>query len=251
MVEREIKVFDNLDELSRAAARRFKEKAAAAAPEKAVSVAMSGGSTPQRLCQLLANPESGIPWRRVQIFQVDERAVPPDDPQSNYRMIYGHLLSRVTNLEKRFHRMAAERPDLERAADDYARALTEVLGTAPEVCPRLDLIFLGMGTDGHTASLFPGSPALEETRRWVRPNASPAVTLPRLTLTYPVLNAATEIIFLVAGEDKAETLHEVLEGPLRPRELPAQGVHPAQGRVRWYVDQAAARLLSAGARSTG
>jgi 6-phosphogluconolactonase len=250
MAEREIKVFDNLDELSRAAAGRLREAASAAAPGKMVSVALSGGSTPRRLCQLLAEPASGIPWERVQIFQVDERAVPPDHAQSNYRMIHGYLLSHVADLEKHFHRMAAEQPDLEGAAEDYARTLAEVLGTAPQDFPRLDLVFLGMGADGHTASLFPGSPALEETRRWVRPNASPEVTLPRLTLTYPVLNAAAEVIFLVAGEDKAETLREVLEGAFNPRQLPAQGVHPAQGRLSWYIDQAAARLLTGPARST-
>jgi 6-phosphogluconolactonase len=251
MPEREIKVFESPDELGREAARSFREAAAAAEPGKIFSVALSGGSTPRKMLELLAQPDSDVPWERVQIFQVDERAVPPDHAQSNYRMIRGALLSHVPALEERnFHRMAAEQPDLESAAEDYARTLERVLGTAARQCPRLDLIFLGMGADGHTASLFPASPALEETRHWVRPNSSPHVSLPRLTLTYPILNAASEVIFLVVGEDKAQMVQAVLEGPSRPRELPAQGVHPADGRVSWYLDHAAAGRLRNQPRST-
>ncbi len=249
MVEREIKVFDTLEDLSRAAADRLRKRVAEAAPEQKVSVAFSGGTTPRTMFKLLAAPESGVAWERTELFQVDERMVPPDNAQSNFRAIRGYLLVHVPDLQRSFHRMLGEAEDAARAAEDYALTLEAALDTAPGECPRLDLVYLGMGVDGHTASLFPGSPALEETRRWVRPNASPRVTLPRLTLTYPILNAARELIFMVSGADKAETLRAVLEDPIRPRELPAQGVRPAEGRVRWYVDQAAAQRLRRPLRS--
>lgn len=245
----ELRVFENLEVLSRAAAARFAELVAKySLSGRAFSCALSGGSTPRRLCELLAQTDNQIPWNDVQLFQVDERCVPPDDPESNFRMIRETLLERISIPSGNFHRMAAERADGEAAARDYEKELAEILHPAPGVFPRLGLIFLGMGGDGHTASLFPGSAALGENKLWVCPNYSPRLGKFRLTLTFPVLNAAEEVIFLVSGSDKAETLRQVLEGP--PGQFPAQGVQPVSGRLRWFVDRAAARLLSQAAKSS-
>jgi 6-phosphogluconolactonase len=172
---------------------------------------------------------------------VDERCVPPDDSQSNYRMICRALLVSTPLPHENFHRMAADRPDREQAARDYAEDLARVLAPTPGEAPRLDLIFLGMGPDGHTASLFPGSAALNDRTEWVAPNFAPALNSFRLTLTLPVLNAAAHVIFLVAGAEKAETLRQVLEGP--EGHFPAQLIQPARGRLSWFVDESAAGLL--------
>lgn len=242
----EFQVFDNLDGLSRAAAKLFEQRAAEyAAAGRNFSVALSGGSTPRRLYEMMT--EARVAWDRVHFFQVDERSVPPDDAESNYRMIRQALLDRVPLPEENFHRIAAERDDRDGAAREYAAELERVLGPRAGEWPRLDLVFLGMGADGHTASLFPASPGLEERKLWVRPNYSPALGKLRMTLTFPVLNAAREVIFLVSGEDKAETLWQVLEGP--PGKFPAQRIHPVDGRLSWFVDKTAARLLTRPARS--
>ncbi len=140
-----------------------------------------------------------------------------------------------------FHRMAAERPDREQAARDYAAQLARVLRPAPGEWPRLDLVFLGIGTNGHTASLFPGSAALEERTAWVVPNFVPKLNAFRMTLTFPVLNAAANVIFLVAGAEKAEVVRDVLEGP--EGRFPAQFVQPSRGRLSWFLDEGAAHLL--------
>lgn len=242
MPEIHVQTFESLEEASRAAARRFAELARASAGQgRDFTCALSGGSTPRRLYELLADPQLGIPWQRVELFQVDERTVGPDDAESNYRMIREALLARAPVPEANFHRLAAERKDLDAAARDYAAEIARVLKPKPGAFPRLDLVFLGMGMDGHTASLFPGSKALDESALWVRPNFSPRLGKYRVTLTYPVLNAAAEIIFLVSGGDKAETLRQVLEGPQGV--YPVQGIHPASGRVSWFVDKAAAAEL--------
>jgi 6-phosphogluconolactonase len=242
----EIQIFESLQALSRRAASRFAELAKSASSARPFSCALSGGSTPRRLYELLAEPEFQIAWDNVHLFQVDERCVPPDNPESNYRMIRESLLQKIAIPNGNFHRMAAEIPDREQATRQYEKDLARVLSPANDAPPRLELIFLGMGDDGHTASLFPGSTALGEEKRWVCPNYSPRLGKFRLTMTYPVLNAAAEVIFLVSGEDKAETLRAVLEGPAG--ELPAQGVRPVGGRLRWFVDRSAARLLSQAVR---
>lgn len=207
------------------------------------SVALSGGSTPRRLYELLATPDVHLPWARIHVFQVDERCVPPDHPESNYRMLREALLNRVPIPQANVHRMAAERPDREEAAREYAAELARVLGPKHGGWPRLDLIFLGMGADGHTASLFPASPALDERRLAVRVAFSKMLNSHRLTLTLPVLNSAAETIFLVSGADKAEILREVLRRPPPPDPLPAQLIEPANGQLSWYVDRAAAGRL--------
>lgn len=246
MSESEIRIFPNLEELSHEAARLFRRVARDCAAKGGVfSVALSGGSTPRRLYELLGNMPCSeqVPWGNVHVFQVDERCVPSDYPESNYRMIRQALLARVPLPEVNCHRMAAEQADLEEAASQYAATLARVLPPKPGEAPRLDLVFLGMGADGHTASLFPGSPALQEKMLWVRANFVEKLSTQRMTLTFPVLNAAAQIVFLVSGTEKSETLRRVLKGPLRPELLPAQRVRPVNGRVSWYVDQAAARLV--------
>jgi 6-phosphogluconolactonase len=240
----EIRIFENLQDLSWAAATRFEEQARVKTLEKKpFSVAVSGGSTPKLLFELLANPgfQGRVRWSNVQLFQVDERCVPPDDAQSNYRMIRQALLEAVPLPPENFHRMTAELPDRDEAARAYAEEIARVLHPAPGEVPRFDLIFLGMGPDGHTASLFPGSPALGENSAWVAPNYAAQLNSHRLTLTLPVLNAAAHVIFLVAGADKAETLLQVLEGPAG--HFPAQLIQPTNGTLSWFLDESASHLL--------
>lgn len=242
----DLQIFENLEALSCAAAARFVELAESHEPGKGIfSCALSGGSTPRRLYELLA--ERSVSWNNIHLFQVDERCVPPDDPESNYRMIREALLEKIGMPRENFHRMATEREDREAVARDYEKELARVLRPPAGEFPRMNLIFLGMGGDGHTASLFPGSKGLEEKKLWVCPNFSPSLGKFRMTLTYPVLNAAAEVIFLVSGADKAETLHQVLEGP--PGRFPAQGINPEDGRLRWFLDRAAAKQLSQTLRS--
>ncbi len=246
MPDTPLRVFPNLEALSAAAAELFCELGRARwSEEKNFSAALSGGSTPRRLYELLAKPPHGaeIPWDQVQLFQVDERCVPPHDSQSNYRMIREALLCHVPIPGENFHRMAAERPDRDEAARVYAAELAQVLAPGPGEFPRLDLVFLGLGPDGHTASLFPGSPALTERTLWVCSNFVEKFAAHRLTLTYPVLNAARRVVFLVSGEEKAETLRRVLRPDAGAPPLPARNIRPPEGAVSWYVDEAAAKFL--------
>ena len=244
MTNPDIRIFENLEDLSWAAAKRLEEFGRIKLIEKKpFTLAVSGGSTPKLLFELLANPgfQGHVRWSNLQLFQVDERCVPPDDAQSNYRMTRLALLDAVPLPKENFHRMQAELPDRDLAAREYSEELARVLHPAPGELPRFDLILLGMGPDGHTASLFPGSPALDERTAWVAPNFAVKLNSHRITLTLPVLNAAAHVIFLVAGADKAETLQKVLEGP--PGQFPAQLVQPTKGKVSWFLDENAAAKL--------
>jgi 6-phosphogluconolactonase len=246
MSETNIEIFRDMEDLSRAAAVRFTELARERVQQgKVFSAALSGGSTPRTFLETLANPEFSqrIQWGSVHLFQVDERCVPPNHLQSNYRMIHGSLLRPVPSAADNFHRMKAELADRDAASAQYESEIREILSLAEDHLPSFDLIFLGLGSDGHTASLFPGSAALGEGSKWVCPNYVEKLQMYRLTLTYPVLNAAREIIFLVAGSGKAEILRRVLEGQRDPEKLPAQGIQPAEGSVIWYLDREAAHLL--------
>jgi 6-phosphogluconolactonase len=252
MPEREIRIFPSLEDLSRQAATDFAERARARhALGRSFSAALSGGATPRRLYELLASPpiSSRIDWNKAHLFQVDERCVPPDDTQSNFRLIREALLRRVALPAANFHRMAAEQADREGATRAYAAEIARVLKPRADAPPRFDWVLLGMGTDGHTASLFPGSRAVQERTEWVRPNFVEKLGAWRITLTLPVLNAAARVVFLVSGGEKAETLARVLEGPAMPEELPAQAVEPREGTVAWYVDEAAAGVLKNRPRS--
>jgi 6-phosphogluconolactonase len=244
MSKPEIRILENLEELSWAAATTFEQLSRIKSiDKKPLTMAVSGGSTPKELFELLANPgfQGRIRWSNLQLFQVDERCVPPDDAQSNYRMIRQALLDAVPLPKENFHRMAAERSDIDQEALEYTEEIARVLKPAAGELPQFDLIFLGMGPDGHTASLFPGSAGLEEQSRWVIPNFAPSLKSNRMTLTFPVLNAAAHVIFLVAGEDKAQTLKQVLEGPAGV--FPSQRINPTKGKLSWYLDRSAAHLL--------
>jgi 6-phosphogluconolactonase len=232
--------------LARNAAERFVQLAADATRDRGrFSVALSGGSTPRELYALLANPEfaAQIDWAHVYLFWGDERAVPPDDAASNFRMVQETLLSRVPVPPQNVLRVPAENEPA-RAAQAYARTLREFFGEpAPDAFPRFDLILLGLGENGHTASLFPHTAVLHNLRDWVAAEYVAEVKMYRLTLTAPVINAARHILFLVAGADKAPTVRAVLRGESRPEELPAQLVRPVDGDLVWLLDREAASQL--------
>lgn len=244
----QIRRFDDLEALSQAAADDLAAIAVAAVAARGVChVALSGGSTPRRLFQLLIQRGPGaLPWARLVLWWGDERAVPPEHPESNYGMAREALIdpARAFGLPTaQVHRMAGELADRDAAARAYESALVAALG-AP---PRLDYAMQGMGPDGHTASLFPDTPALAETARWVVANhvTSPVAhgIADRITLTAPALSAARHVRFLVAGADKAAALAHVLTGPRDPVHYPSQLIAPADGDLIWMVDRAAAASL--------
>jgi 6-phosphogluconolactonase len=254
MPEPRVVVYSDLEDLSRAAAELFVETARVRSAEAGVFfVALSGGSTPRRLYELLATRPYAdrTYWNGIHLFQVDERCVPPDHPESNFRMIREALLAPIRVPRGSFHRIAGELEDPAEAAHQYALELAQVIPAREGGIPRFDLVFLGMGEDGHTASLFPGSPGLVQTQMWTIPSQPGSGGLWRVTLTLPVLNAAAHVVFLVSGGKKAEILGEVLEGPHQPHKLPAQGVRPAHGQLTWYLDRAAASRLQTTLRSYG
>jgi 6-phosphogluconolactonase len=238
-----IRVLPDPSALANAAARLIVEQAQAAIDSRGLfTIALSGGSTPRDLHLRLASPPlvDQVDWPHVHVFFGDERCVPPDDPQSNYRMAEETLLSRVPIPAAQIHRMRAELPPHEAAAE-YQSQLEAFFKNDP---PRIDVILLGMGDNGHTASLFPGLSAVNEQRRWVMAEDVKEVGMWRITLTPVVLNLGRAVVFLVAGEGKASMLHQVLEGPYKPAERPAQIVRPTPGEVIWLVDAAAAAKLS-------
>jgi 6-phosphogluconolactonase len=238
----EIRILKSPEELFEAAASEFTAQASAAIRARGrFTVALSGGSTPKRLYGLLAT-KPNIPWDKIYFFWGDERHVPPDHPESNYRMVYEALLSKVPVPPENIFRIHTEDKDAAAAALQYEQTLKDFFHLSPGEFPRFDLILLGMGPDGHTASLFPGSPALSERQRLVVANPVEKFHTDRLTFTFPVLNAAATVMFLASGPDKAPMLHEVLEN--RAADLPSQQVRPVNGKLLWLVDSAAATGLS-------
>jgi len=233
-------------ELARVAARRFVDWAwQSIAKDGNFSVALSGGSTPRDLYRLLASPEfrAQVDWPRLHLFWGDERAVPPESSESNYGMARRELLLRVPIPPSNVHRMEAEDPNIGRAAHNYEATLRQFLPLDDRGFPRFHLILLGLGPDGHTASLFPGSKLLRETSRWVSTPLVPKLGTRRMTLTLPVLEAARRVVFLVAGAEKAFILREVL-CERRDPPLPAQMVKPREGERLFLVDEAAAVKIS-------
>jgi 6-phosphogluconolactonase len=212
------------------------------------TIALSGGSTPKNLYTLIAaNASTSLPWDQMFFFWGDERHVPPDDGDSNYRMAKESLLSKVAIPPANIFRIPAENPDASAAADAYEQTLRKFFAVAPGEFPRFDLILLGIGPDGHTASLFPETAALQETSRLVVANWVEKLKTSRITLTLPVLNAARCVAFLVSGTDKAAVLHEVLEGDAPAEKYPSKLVQPSEGKLIWFVDRAAASQLSTAA----
>ena len=211
-------------------------------------IAISGGSTPKAAFQLLADPNqpwrARMPWDSLDLFWVDERTVPPDAPDSNYRITREALLDHVPLRPEQIHRMEGElSPQV--AAARYESELRSSFRLEGAESPRFDLISLGMGDDGHTASLFPHTEAIHELSRLVVANRVPQKDTWRITLTWPVINHASSVFFLIAGADKAEILREVLTGPRDPDRLPSQLIWPASGILTLILDQAAAAFLPA------
>jgi len=240
-------VCPNAAEVARAAARRFVDWAwQAVARDGHFQVALSGGSTPREMYRLLATQEfrTQIDWPRVHLFWGDERAVPPDHPDSNYGMARRELLLRVPIPPGNVHRMEAEGAPIGRAAHNYEAVLRRSLELDDRGFPVFHLVLLGMGADGHTASLFPDARLLRETSRWVSTPTMGKLGTRRMTLTLPVIEAAKRILFLVTGSQKAAMLRVVLCGRA-DRALPAQMAQPRHGERIFLVDEAAARLLPA------
>jgi 6-phosphogluconolactonase len=207
------------------------------------SIALSGGSTPKVLYGLLGSElyRDQIDWSKVDIFWSDERCVPPDSADSNYHMAREVLLSRVPLSPQQVHRMPADQPDHDAAAQAYTHEMRQSFGT--DGIPHFDLIQLGMGPEGHTASLFPHQASLHEQQRLVMYVNVPKPPPERLTFTPPILNAARHVLFLVTGAEKADAVQAVLEGEYNPDEYPAQIVRPPSGEVVWMLDEAAASKL--------
>lgn len=237
-----ISTFRDQRELASAGAKHFVARSVAAAAERGIfTVALSGGSTPKSLFQLLADPtepfRAQIPWSKCHVFWSDERHVPPNHPDSNYRMANEALLKHVPVKPGNVHRVRSENPSATAAAAAYEADLVKMTGRK---LPQLDLILLGLGADGHTASIFPGSELLEETTRLVAAPWVEQLKTHRITMTLPVLNNAASVAFLVSGAEKAEIVNRVFEGP---EAYPAQAVKPVNGELVWLLDNDAASKL--------
>lgn len=247
MTDTTIHRFPDPTQLYAAAADAFVSEAIeAVAARGRFTAALAGGSTPVGLYERLAQPDlhGGLEWNRVEFFWGDERTVPPDHEGSNYRMARLTLLEPRHIGDEHVHRIRAERADTAAAAsayeDDIARCLGVPAGGSP---PVFDLILLGLGPDGHTASLFPGTRALDVRERWVVVNEVPQLSTTRITMTFPLINRARAVHFLVTGENKAAALADAFRRPRDPARYPNHGVHPDNGRVVWFVDEAAASVM--------
>jgi len=238
----DLKILSTPGDLAGAAAKHFLAQSIEAVARKGLfTVALSGGSTPKGLYQLLADANEPfreqVPWASTQFFWSDERHVPPDHPDSNYRMANEVMLSRVPVPSDNVHRMRGENPNAAEAAEAYEETLLELTGGNP---PQLDLILLGLGTDGHTASIFPNSEVLRETKRLVAAPWVEKLKTCRITMTLPLLNNGASVMFLVSGSEKAEIVKEVLQGP---QLYPAQAIRPTNGKLLWMLDKDAASKM--------
>lgn len=243
----QVRIVADPDALNRAAAGEFVARARRAVQAFGrFSVALAGGSTPRGLYALLAGApyRNRIRWERVHVFWTDERCVPSDHPESNFRMAHECLLSRVPMPDANIHQVQTGRGDPAFVARAYERTIRKWFRLPSGAFPEFDLVVLGLGEDGHTASLFPNAKALHETRRLVIDTAGGRPNVARVTLSVPVLNHAQRLLWLVAGASKASVVRRVLREPARCDELPAQRVHPSHGTSLWLVDREAARLLA-------
>ena len=244
--DRTVRIAADPEELHRAAADEFSRLADAAIGERGLfSVVLAGGSTPLGLYSFLANDpryRDRVAWEKTHFFFSDERHVPPDHPLSNFRNANATLLSKIPAPPGNVHRFATEL-DLAAAADRQERSLREFFILDPAEFPRFDLVFLGMGKDGHTASLFPGTAALGETARLAVPVTGAGIHPARITHTLAVFNHAAAVVFLVSGSSKAGALRAVLEEASGSDPLPARMVKPTRGTLLWLVDREAARDL--------
>lgn len=239
----QVRIFPSEEELFRGAAEKFCELGESAIRERGrYSVALSGGSTPRGLHnQLTTSFSKRLPWEKVFFFWGDERHVPPDFPESNFRMAKETLLSKLPIPERNIFRMGGELPDANQAAAQYDQTLRDFFKPSAGEFPRLDFTLLGMGPDGHTASLFPGTKGLEERQRWVIGNWVPQKDTWRITLTYPVINNSRVVLFMVNGENKADMVRRVLKDP--SANFPCQHILPTDGELLWYLDKGAGAKL--------
>lgn len=246
--EQEILVCADAKSVALEAAAIFVRLAADAVRDRSrFTVALSGGSTPKALFEILATSQwqTQVDWKNIHLFWGDERYVPDDYPDSNFRMTLETLLSRVPVPPVNVHRIKTELSPAEAAAASYETDISRFFGTAPGSLPSFDLVFLGLGANAHTASLFPHSKAIHETSRLVVAEYIAEVGMWRITMTAPLLNAARNVIFLVCGSDKAPVLRDVLFGDHDPERKPAQLIHPSDGSLTWLIDSAAAVQLPA------
>lgn len=235
----QVRIFHAEEELFRGAAEKFCELGEIAIRERGrYAVALSGGSTPRGLHnQLTTSFSKRLPWEKVFFFWGDERHVPPDFPESNFRMAKETLLSKLPIPEQNIFRIRGELPDANQAATQYEQILRDFFKPSAGEFPRLDFTLLGMGPDGHTASLFPGTKGLEERQRWVIGNWVPQKDTWRITLTYPVINSSRAVLFIANGESKADMVHRVLKDP--SANFPCQRILPTDGELSWYLDKGA------------
>jgi 6-phosphogluconolactonase len=248
MPQRHAQIFTTCAEIASYASREFARIATDAAVSRGVfSVALAGGSTPKMLYALLAEHptlRNSLPWDKMQVFFGDERHVGPGHADSNFQMATDAMLSKVPLEPQQIHRIKGEYPDTAQAAAEYEDEIRRTFGLKSGELPRFDLILLGMGNEGHTLSLFPGTKALHESQRIVTRNWVGKLYTERITLTAPAANRAANIIFMVTGSDKACALKAVLEGPHEPEQLPAQMIQPTNGSLSWLIDAAASSMLS-------
>jgi 6-phosphogluconolactonase len=248
VANRKVELFaDGMEIAQRAADEVVRIASEAAAARGAFTIALSGGSTPKVLYALLAeNPalRNSLPWDKMKVFFGDERHVGPGRADSNFQMASDTILSKVPLQPEQIHRIKGEYPDTAQAAVEYEATIQREFALQTGEFPRFDLVLLGMGSEGHTLSLFPGTKALHETERIVTRNWVGKLYTERITLTAPAANNAANIIFMITGADKACALKAVLEGPHEPEQLPAQMIQPSNGKLSWLADQAAGSMLS-------
>ncbi len=251
-MDREIRILADGAAIAKRAAQEFIQAAVVAAREKdAFSVSLAGGSTPKALYSLLVIDPAlrlQVPWDKIQLFFGDERHVGPSHPDSNFRMATEAMISKAPVKPEQVTRIKGEYPDAEQAALEYEKALREYFKLKDGEYPRFDLVLAGMGNEGHTLSLFPGTKALHADGRIAVRNWVGKLYAERITLTAPAASNAARVIFMVTGVDKAPALKAVLEGPFEPEQLPAQLLQPKNGKLLWLVDTAAGSMLSLGIR---
>jgi 6-phosphogluconolactonase len=244
----EVRVLPDGAAIAKRCAQKFVEIAADAVKEKGLfTVALSGGSTPKTLYHLLADDpalRAQVPWDKMHVFFGDERHVGPSDPLSNFRMATEAMISKSPLKPEQVTRVKGEYPEAEDAAKEYEQAIRTYFKLSVGQFPRFDLVLLGMGSEGHTLSIFPGTKALRENRRIAVHNWVGKVLMDRITLTAPAVNNAANVIFMVAGANKAPALTAVLERSYEPDQLPAQLIQPVNGTLLWLVDAAAGSMLT-------
>ncbi|HUL17228.1 MAG TPA: 6-phosphogluconolactonase [Terriglobales bacterium] len=252
MSVREVRILPDVSAIAKRAAEQFVQIAAAAVADHGrFTVALAGGSTPKPLYLSLVEDPSlreRLPWDKMGVFFGDERHVGPGHPDSNFQMASDAFLSKAPLKPEQVKRIKGEYEDTDKAAREYEKEIRDYFQLRDSEFPRFDLIFLGMGNDGHTLSLFPGTKALHESHRIVTRNWVGKFYTERITLTAPTANNADAVMFMIAGADKAPALKAVLEGPVEPDQLPSQMIRPVSGKLFWLVDRAAGAMLTTGIR---